>query len=114
MLRTRIGVSVACLVMTVLWSGCGDSRTARSHVAFVGCPADGMSGPIAPPRGGGKDIALDPVFASQLSYYEGGENGLGVFAPTGWQCRMWYGSSGTDLVITPAAIPEVSSGPSFG
>src|SRR6267154_6654282 len=33
-----------------------------------------------------------------------GENAPGVFAPAGWHCRVWYGSSVSSILVTPPPI----------
>lgn len=75
---------------------------AREHlvrVPFVGCPADGQTGYIPPPKSG-KSPSLPPRLARQLAYY-GYDNGLALLAPRGWHCVGLYGSSGSSLIITP-------------
>lgn len=74
-------------------------------VPFVGCPADGQMGPLDPPRGHPRRIPVAVRVANELTYYKA-KQGAGVFAPRGWKCRGWYGSSGAFLVVTPAAIPR--------
>jgi hypothetical protein len=46
---------------------------------------------------------LDEIPAGEVAYYKG-EQAPGVFAPSGWNCRVWYGSSGGFLVVTPTPI----------
>ena len=72
-------------------------------VPFVGCPADGQVGPIAPPSGPSQVVRLDPATALQLAYYKG-ENARGVFAPRGWHCQVKYGSSGSSILVSSVTI----------
>ena len=72
-------------------------------VPFVGCPADGQVGPIAPPSGPSQVVRLDRATALQLAYFKG-ENARGVFAPRGWHCQVKYGSSGSSIVVSPVKI----------
>jgi hypothetical protein len=71
-------------------------------VQFVGCPADGQQGPQAKPKSG-RTPNLPPAIAAQLAYYSAPElaDRLGVLAPRGWHCIALYGSSGTELIVTP-------------
>ncbi len=72
-------------------------------VPFVGCPADGQMGPVPPPKGPPKVVSLRGVRPRGIAYYTG-DMDHGVFAPRGWHCRVWYGSAGTTLVVTPGSI----------
>ncbi|HEY2040027.1 MAG TPA: hypothetical protein VGG95_10205 [Edaphobacter sp.] len=76
---------------------------AKSFVPFVGCKSDGQVGPLDAPRGKSKRIYAPPDTARRLAYYQV-ESGLGVLAPRGWFCFGAYGSSGTNLYITPQPI----------
>lgn len=71
-------------------------------VQFVGCPADGQQGPQATPRSG-RTPKLPRRIAAQLAYYTAPEmaDSLGVLAPRGWHCVALYGSSGSELIVTP-------------
>jgi len=100
------------LALAVPWTG----GQAQGTVPFVGCPADGQSGPIAPPKGQPKVVSLGDLPAGGIAYYKG-ERAPGVFAPAGWHCRVWYGSSGSSVLVTPTPIdttrflPPKVSGP---
>ncbi len=98
---------LACLL---LW------RTAHAdeeEIPFVGCPADGQAGALAPPKGKAKTVHLEGPLPVQFAYYRG-ETGPGVFAPAGWHCRVWYGSNGGFVIVTRAAIkPPYFPAPSF-
>ena len=81
--------------------GCAQSGVVA--IPFVGCPSDGQVGFIAPPRGSPQVVKLDRPTALQLAYYKG-ENARGVFAPRGWHCQVWYGSSGSTILVSPMTI----------
>src|SRR2546430_10965525 len=87
------------LALAVPWTG----GQAQGSGPFVGCPADGQSGPIAPPKGQPKVVSLGDLPAGGIAYYKG-ERAPGVFAPAGWHCRVWYGSSGSSVLVTPTPI----------
>lgn len=88
------------LALAVPWAGL---QAQQGTVPFVGCPADGQQGPIEAPRGQAKVVSLGDVPAGAIAYYKG-EQAPGVFAPSGWHCRVWYGSSGSGLLVTPTPI----------
>jgi len=88
------------LAFAVSWAGC---HAQQGAVPFVGCPADGQTGPIGPPNGQPKVISPSDVSAGAIAYYKG-ESAPGVFAPSGWHCRVWYGSSGSGVLVTPTPI----------
>jgi hypothetical protein len=67
------------------------------HFPFVGCPADGQTGPRPAPAHGPTPLNWDT--SGRLAYYSAGE--LGALAPRGWHCVQLYGSNGTTLIITP-------------
>jgi hypothetical protein len=54
---------------------------------------------------------MDARTAKRLAYYQA-ENPPGVLAPRGWYCFGLYGSSGSDLYVTPQPIKWDSDGPS--
>jgi len=76
----------------------------------VGCPADGQVGFIAAPSGSPQTVQLDHATALQLAYYKG-EHARGVFAPRGWHCQVWYGSSGSSILVTAVKIDSGQFGP---
>lgn len=95
---------LACVVIAMILLCCARSPARQiQQIAFVGCPADGQVGPIEPPQGTPRLAELDEIPAGEVAYYKG-EHAPGVFAPSGWHCRVWYGSSGGFLVATPAPI----------
>jgi hypothetical protein len=48
-------------------------------------------------------VALDQRMAAQIAYYSAAHT-PGVFAPKGWHCLAWDGSSGSILLVTPQRI----------
>jgi len=76
------------------------SQAGQETVPFVGCPADGQVGPAEPPQGPRKVAVGESAIVSQLAFYKG-EYSPGVFAPRGWRCKVWYGSSGSILLVAP-------------
>jgi hypothetical protein len=94
--------TLATLALT-LAAPCASCHAQQRTIPFVGCPADGQMGPIAPPRGQPQVLPLSQVPAGAIAYYKG-EQAPGVFAPAGWHCRVWYGSSGSMILVTPRPI----------
>jgi len=82
----------------------------REAIPFVGCPAEGQVGPIQPPQGEPRIVALDGALARSIAYYKG-EEAPGVFAPRGWHCRVWYGSGGSTILVTPIPIDSKQFSP---
>jgi hypothetical protein len=96
----RLAVPGLTLALAASWAAC---HAQESTVPFVGCPADGQMGPIAPPKGQAKVVSLGELPQGAISYYKG-DQAPGVFAPAGWHCRVWYGSSGSGILVTPTPI----------
>jgi hypothetical protein len=71
------------------------------RIPFVGCEADGQTGPIAAPRGQSIEMALPENAAQELAYYKAAPTPIGVLAPRGWHCFATYGSSGETLYVSP-------------
>ena len=94
---TLLGLTLA---VTVPWAG---YQAQQGTVPFVGCPADGQSGLIEAPKGEPRVASVGELPARAIAYYKG-ENAPGVFAPAGWHCRVWYGSSGSSILVTPTPI----------
>ena len=88
-------------ILLVVSSGAG---AWAGTVKFVGCPANGMMGPLPAPVRGRNVVIPEPGLADSLAYYKAGD-GFGVFAPIGWQCREWYGSGSITLLVMPNAVP---------
>src|SRR5207245_5491742 len=93
----------APLAIGILLPRWGGAQARQDTIPFVGCPADGQAGPIEAPTGPPTGVAGTEVPASRLAYYKG-EEAPGLFGPRGWHCRVWYGSSGSTLIITPTVI----------
>lgn len=74
-----------------------------TNVPFVGCKADGQAGPQDAPVGQYMRITISPQLAQRVAYYKASDS-FGVLAPRGWHCFETYGSSGSDLYITPMPL----------
>jgi hypothetical protein len=72
-------------------------------VPFVGCPADGQTGPSPAPEGPDKVVEMRDAPVGRIAYYEG-ESCLGVFAPRGWNCRVTFGSGGCTTLASPEPL----------
>ncbi len=86
--------ALACLECPSAWSAALD-RT----IPFVGCAAEGMSGPVAAPIGAAWPSRLPASAAGKLAHYAA--EGMDVLAPRGWHCIEMYGSDGAFLLVTP-------------
>ncbi len=72
-------------------------------VPFVGCPAEGQVGPVAPPSEPASASApLSRAADRRLVLYS---HSLSVLAPRGWKCIEITGSSGYALLVMPS-VPE--------
>ena len=91
------------LSLAVLMPREAQAQARQDTIPFVGCPADGQTGYIAPPRGSPKVVALQGVPAEAIAYYQG-DAGPGAFAPRGWHCQVTYGSAGSTIVVTPDSV----------
>ena len=76
---------------------------ASAEVPFVGCKSDGQVGPQDAPIGKPKAIAISPQLAQRVAYYKASD-GEGVLGPRGWYCFGTYGSSGSNLYVTPMPL----------
>src|SRR5438552_10663703 len=105
-MRHLRAILVALTVVVALpwWA---EPQIQREAIPFVGCPANGQIGPIEAPHGTPKVVPLDSLTARQIAYYKG-HVGPGVFAPRGWHCRVWYGSAGSTLLVTPTSIDSAN------
>lgn len=92
----------ALFVLTVLTVAVHASQPLAT-VPFIGCRADGQVGPLDPPKGSPKHLALSPSDAARLAYYKAAE-GPGVLGPRDWSCFETYGSNGDSLYLTPKPI----------
>ena len=95
-------VSVVAVTVAAMFEPT-QTRVAPAPVPFVGCPADGQLGPLAPPAGAPRSVALAPDLARAIAYYKA-DQAPGVFAPRAWRCRAWYGSNGSFIVVSPGLI----------
>ena len=77
------------------------SQPAGVTVPFVGCKSDGQQGPQDAPGGQEMSLPITVEAAQQLSYYEAQ---IGVLAPRGWHCLGTYGSSGSELYVSPQPL----------
>ena len=106
------------IVLAIVVNLCqgGEGQTKSDTVPFVGCPADGQTGYVPAPQGSPKVVVLDHALGRALAYYRS-DQAPGVFAPRGWYCRAWYGSSGSMVLVSPTPIdstqffPPKSRGP---
>ena len=90
---------LALSVLPCLGGATARSATPKQIIPFVGCPAEGMSGPVAAPAGDGLATNLPPALATRLAHYAA--DGMDVLAPRGWHCIDVYGSDGAVLLVTP-------------
>lgn len=79
------------------------TKSNLSQVPFVGCKSDGQVGPIKAPSPKMKRLPISGDLASRLAYYQA-QDGVGVLAPRGWYCFSTYGSSGSNLYVSPEPI----------
>jgi len=93
-------ILIVPIALVTLLSGWAQQPSGQQSVPFVGCPADGQTGPIAAPHGQPRTVTLPRTIASALAYYAGAV-GPGVFAPRGWRCRVRYGSGGGGILVAP-------------
>lgn len=77
---------------------CADGAGAAAAVPFIGCAADGQTGPLAPPATATAPTVPSPA-SDRLAYYAAKH--LGALAPRGWHCFEIYGSNGATLIVTP-------------
>ena len=95
----------AALVFGLPIAACGTGAraqpTAVTEVPFVGCAADGQTGPLAAPTFVGAVPTGAIPGAARLAHYEGPH--IAVLAPRGWHCFELYGSGGEAIVVTPEA-----------
>jgi hypothetical protein len=79
------------------------AKSTAVTVPFVGCAADGQSGPSAAPTGNSMTVAVPAAIAKRLAYYKT-DYPVGILAPRGWNCFSVYGSAGMELFVTPDPI----------
>ena len=80
---------------------CSSARSAAPSraIPFVGCPAEGISSPVAAPTGTALQSNLPASVADKLAHYAA--KGMDVLAPRGWHCIEMCGSGGAFLLVTP-------------
>ncbi len=76
---------------------------ASVQVPFVGCPSDGQLGPIPAPKHKIRSVPVTAKAAVKLAWYQA-SYGQGVLAPRGWLCFGTYGSSGSNLYVSPQRL----------
>jgi hypothetical protein len=74
-----------------------------SRVPFVGCAQDGQAGPVQAPKGTNDVVRIDAGASHKLAFYTIGGD-FGVLAPRGWHCFGIYGSSGSELSVSPQPL----------
>jgi len=75
----------------------------ESRIPVIMCPVnDEVGAPRALP-GESMSAPVQPSAVDQLVYYKA-EHSPGLFAPKGWACRAWFGSSGSLVVVTPKRL----------
>ena len=78
-------------------------RDSLSRIPFIGCKSDGQVGALRAPQGKSVQVPVATSTASLLGYYKA-EEGFGVLAPRNWYCFDTYGSSGSNLYVSPKPI----------
>jgi hypothetical protein len=102
--RTHRLLTLAALIVPAIWVAAASPQN-QTTVPFVGCAADGQTGPRLGPAGHPVRVDLSPAISSRLAYY-GGRYAPGVLAPRGWQCFVTYGSNGASLFVAPHLPPH--------
>ena len=87
---------ILLLLLGGLWSG---GAQANGFMPFVGCPAEGMSGPVPAPAAPPANKRPIADHDGQLALYAA--PGMSVLAPRGWRCIEIYHSGGAVLLVTP-------------
>lgn len=105
MTGNRINILILVTTFMTVASFLSAPVFADSVVPFVGCAADGQTGPAEAPVGTGKLVQIDEEIARKLAYYKA-TFGPGILAPRGWHCFNVYGSSASLTFVAPEAIPE--------
>jgi hypothetical protein len=99
LLRLALGVVV---ILACFPAGLAATPEIQQRVPTVGCPSNDQMG-----RGlQTAELMPAPIeqnLAEQLEYYQG-DDSPGVFAPKGWSCRAWNGSTGSVLLVTPKRL----------
>ena len=95
--------AIASIVLAIVLVNGAHAQSHANTVPFVGCRADGQQGYVPPPKGQAKVVPAADIPLQGIAYYKG-DDASGVFAPAGWRCRAWYGSSGGSLLVTAGPI----------
>ena len=95
--RQQAVSQVLILLLGCLWGG--GVKAASLVPLSVGCPADGMSGPVPAPAVPPAGPRILTAHAHQLALYAAA--GMKVLAPRNWHCIEMYGSGGAVLLVTP-------------
>ena len=91
-----------------LWLFCFSPVSAQSpaipqRVPALLCPVNEEMGSARPLAGESMPAPVQQALAEQITYYKA-EGSPGVYAPKGWSCRAWDGSSGSTVLVTPRPI----------
>jgi hypothetical protein len=108
MVPVRLVTPVHFGMSFALWLCCSTLGSAaipeiQPRVPAVGCPANDQIGSARLQTGESMPAPVEQPMAEQITYYNG-EHSPGVYAPKGWSCRVWYGSNGSVLIVTPKHI----------
>jgi hypothetical protein len=102
------------IVSTLMALSTAAPAFSKQPVPFVGCPADGMTGHVDPPKGADRLYDIDAATAAGLAYYQAADS-IGVLAPRGWTCLFVFGSDGESLRVAPSGdlhgSPPLLDGP---
>jgi hypothetical protein len=101
--ETRRYLTAAAFVL--LFATCAHTQKLPllATIPFVGCKSDGQVGPQPAPHKRPPNLHLGPTATNRLAYYEGFD-GPGVLGPRGWYCFETYGSSGSNLYVSPTPL----------
>ena len=100
MIRLIKSLPLVPLLLATAWPSAWAQTATTEKVPFVGCDSDGQMDQRAAPADTGRAPLVPEPAASSLAYYVASQ-GAGVLAPHGWYCFGYYGSSGSDLVLSP-------------
>lgn len=78
-----------------------------ASVPLVGCPADGVGGPVKAPLAGTVAVTAPAEPAGRLAYYTTQDQAAmdhGVLAPLDWQCGAINTATGTTLYVAPEPV----------
>ncbi len=78
-----------------------------ASVPLIGCPADGVGGPVKAPIAGTVAVTAPAEPAGRLAYYAAAfqtATDHGVLAPLNWQCGAINTATGTTLYVAPEPV----------